>query len=115
MSDRIDLELKYGLDQKSLFVTVDTKADPAAVSNRYITVHLPTSENYSKASFEVTSTGKAKLEVIYDRLAETFLVNALITAGSSTYDVVVTVSSPRHTGVTVTGITGIPIQVPGLL
>ena len=109
-TDRIDVTLYYGVSQRTLGITVETQVEPTSVSERYLTVHLPMSEHPNKSSFEVTSTGKARLELIYDRPMDSCLVSALITSGSSTYDVALSVSTAPDRSKDVTGKSGTPVQ-----
>jgi hypothetical protein len=101
--------LRYGLDQQHLEVCIETEAGDESVSDRYLTVTLPTFINPGKTGWTVDGNGKADLEVTFYGELPTIGLQVKVTAGSSNYPVHINITGPDNTPYQAHGVTGTTI------
>lgn len=103
--------LRYGLSQSEATIIVETAVPPTSVSDQYVSVHLPDSDNEDKSSWEVEGPTKARLELIYDQTSNDMRVEVTVTSGATQYPVTVSVALSDGQSKSEFGTTGTPIIV----
>ena len=102
--------LLFDTEALPLSVAIATDAPDESVSGLYLTMHLPKSANPEKLTIQPKAAALSSIVVLYDQADRTCLIEALATAGASTYPLTLTLTQSGTTA-TEQGVTGTTVAV----
>jgi len=101
----------YGINQTEIQIDGQVSTACTSISEIYYSLHVPSSANVEKTSFEVASTSKVRVELIADQADGSCFISLNVTTGASANQVDVGVTVSGSSTSTFSGVTGTPMTI----